>query len=154
MANLRLSRHDMLMEVACVIAKRGTCNRLAVGAVISRDGRVLSTGYNGPPSGLPHCDHDDRPASDPTVPGCTDAVHAEANAIAFAARFGVAVENACMYVTHSPCSTCAKLTINAGLSRVYYQTPFRDVSGILLLTRAGVQCLRFDGGDEFVYWAG
>lgn len=137
----------MLIGVAHVIATRATCNRLHVGAVISREGRVLSTGYNGPPSGLPHCNHD---ADDP----CDDAMHAEANAVAFAARFGTPTENAEMFLTHSPCVGCARLIINAGLSHVYYQTPFRDVSGILLLTRAGVQCLKFNGGNNFEYWTG
>lgn len=137
----------MLMAVAGVVAERSTCNRLHVGAVISRDGRVLSTGYNGPPSGLPHCDHE-------SDVGCEDAVHAEANVIAFAARYGVSVEGAEVYVTHSPCPGCAKLLINAGLSSVYYKTPFRDVSGIVLLTRAGIRCLKFNGGINFMYWAG
>lgn len=143
----RPSRHDMLMGVAGVVAARGTCNRLHVGAVISRDGRVLSTGYNGPPSGLPHCDHDNGTP-------CDDAVHAEANVIAFAARYGTAVEGADVYVTHSPCSSCAKLLINAGVASVYYKTPFRDASGILLLTRAGIRCLMFLGGNNFEYWVG
>lgn len=141
----------MLMDVARVVATRGTCNRLLVGAVVSREGRVLSTGYNGPPAGLPHCAHDpDFLRKDP----CMDAVHAEANAVAFAARFGVATEGAEVYVTHSPCSACAKLLINAGMSCVYFSIPFRDSAGILLLTRAGVRCFKFNGGDDFEYWTG
>lgn len=146
---LRPTRHDMLMGVAEVVALRGTCNRLKVGAVISREGRVLSTGYNGPPSGLPHCAHDQRYLAKDS---CSDAVHAEANAVAFAARFGVATEAADLYVTHSPCVTCAKLMINAGLSSVYFRIPFRDVSGIHLLASAGVSCFKFDAGNSLQSW--
>lgn len=150
----RPSRHDMLIEVAQVVATRGTCNRLYVGAVISRDGRVLSTGYNGPPAGLPHCSHDDDADFGKGVNPCTDSVHAEANAVAFAARHGMAVEGADVYVTHSPCSSCAKLLINAGLDQIFYRVPFRDLSGVDLLIRAGVRCLKFNGGNEFELWKG
>lgn len=143
----RPSRSDMLMQVAHVISQRSTCNRLKVGALICRDGRVLATGYNGPPSKLPHCQHENGTQ-------CDDAVHAESNAIAFAARYGVAVEGAEMYVTDSPCVNCAKIVINAGLSSVYYNSPYRDPSGILLLTRANVSCLRFLGDENFEFWSG
>lgn len=125
----------MLMEMAHVTAKRSTCNRLQVGAIVARDGRVLMTGYNGPASGLPHCQHS---ASDGP---CEDAVHAEANAIAFAARHGVAVDGAEMFVTHSPCIHCAKLLVNSGLRCVYFDKLFRDPAGVVLLMRAGVRCL-------------
>lgn len=108
---------------------------------------MLSTGYNGPPSGLPHCQHENGTP-------CDDAVHAEANAIAFAARHGVAVEHATMYVTNSPCTGCAKLIINAGLSEVFYLEPYRDPSGIILLTRANVRCLKFNGDNDFEFWRG
>lgn len=140
----------MLIEVAQVVATRGTCNRLYVGAVISRAGRVLSTGYNGPPAGLPHCAHNDVLQKDP----CKEAVHAEANAVAFAARHGMAVEGADVYVTHSPCSSCARLLINAGLDQIFYRVPFRDLSGVDLLIRAGVRCLKFNGGNDFELWKG
>jgi dCMP deaminase len=143
------------MDVAQLVATRGTCNRLYVGAVIARAGRVLSTGYNGPPAGLPHCSHlvgECRP--DGSIASCTDAVHAEANVVAFAARHGVATDGADAYVTHSPCLACAKLLINAGLSQVFYRTAFRDVSGILLLMRAGVRCMKFNGGNDFELWKG
>lgn len=142
------------MGVAQMISTRGTCNRLQVGAVVSRDGRVLATGYNGPPSGLSHCDHPAGDYEQAIVRPCTDAVHAEANVIAFAARYGTAVEGADAYVTHSPCTSCAKLLINAGLSQVFYLIPFRDLSGVLLLIRAGVRCLKFNGGDDFELWKG
>ena len=104
----RPTRDETTMYVAQAIAERGTCCRLRVGAVICRDGRILATGYNGAPAGMPHCEHekgDDTP--------CEVTVHAEANAIAFAARHGVRTEGAELHTTHSPCLTCAKLIINA-----------------------------------------
>jgi dCMP deaminase len=131
----RISREDMLLNVATVIAQRGTCQRLAVGAVIARNGRILCTGYNGAPAGLPHCSHfleDKAP--------CTWATHAELNAITFAARAGVATLGAEMYATDSPCETCAKAIINAGIIAVYYRREYRLKDGLDLLAQANVRC--------------
>ena len=118
----------MLMNMAFVVAKRGTCDRLQVGAVIARDGRVISSGYNGNIIGQDHCDHDEF-----SNMGCTDAVHAEANAILFAARYGTSTEGAHLFTTHQPCLNCAKMIINAGISKVFYSYPYRDISGLNLL---------------------
>jgi dCMP deaminase len=132
---MRPTRTETLLDVAQVIAQRSTCNRLQVGALIARDGRILSTGYNGPPSGMKHCHHVvDEP--------CEIAVHAEANAIVFAARYGMSTDGAEMYMTHAPCLTCAKLIINAGILVVYYETPFRDMSGVNLLFDTRVRVYR------------
>lgn len=133
----RPSRDSMLMEMAHVVAKRSTCNRLHVGAVMSRDGRVIATGYNGPVSGMPHCDHQDGTP-------CDDSVHAEANSIVFSAKYGVAIDGAMLHTTHQPCAYCAKLLINGGIQRVLYQTKYRDPLGILLLERASVECYRYE----------
>jgi dCMP deaminase len=132
----RTSRDETLMQISEVIGNnRGTCQRLHVGAVISRGGRIISTGYNGRPSGMTHCDHkDDEP--------CRLAVHAEANAIAFAARYGVAVEGAEIHTTHQPCLECAKLIVNAGLARVVFWMPYRDDSGLNLLAALGVATMK------------
>lgn len=121
------------MAHAALVAERGTCNRAKVGVVIARDGRILSTGYNGAPSGMPHCHHSLN--SDP----CTTAVHAEANAIAFAARHGVALEGAELHTTLTPCQPCAQLIINAGIVRVISFQPYRDQSGLKLLRAAGLK---------------
>lgn len=122
------------MVVAHTIAHRSTCNRLDVGAVIAREGRIIATGYNGSPSGMPHCDHDGQALS-----SCSITVHAESNGIAFAARYGMPTEQAELYVTHSPCLTCAKLIVNAGIVRVVFGLEFRDLSGLDLLEAAGVE---------------
>jgi dCMP deaminase len=129
----RPSRVATLLEVAHVISSRSTCNRLNVGAVVARDGRILTTGYNGPPSGMDHCDHEEHEGP------CQMAVHAEANAIAFAARYGMSTDFSELFLTHSPCHTCAKLIINAGIVRVFYAIEFREPHGLDLLELAGVE---------------
>lgn len=135
--NGRPTRAETLLEVAEVIAHRSTCSRLSVGAVVAREGRILTTGYNGAPAGMDHCRHT---ADEP----CPITVHAEANAIAFAARYGMSTDGAEMFITHAPCYTCAKLIINAGIVMVYYGEAFRDMSGVNLLHQAKVG----------VYWHG
>lgn len=130
---MRPSRSETLLNVAAIIAKRSTCNRLNVGAVVARDGRILTTGYNGPPSGMDHCDHEEFEVQ------CNLAVHAEANALAFAARYGMSTDGAEMFLTDSPCHNCAKLIINAGIVRVYYSNEYRLTHGVDLLEDAGVE---------------
>lgn len=140
---MRPSRTDTLIAIALTVAQRSTCNRLAVGAVIARDARVLSTGYNGPPAGMNHCAHDltSYRVTGVEGPACQLAVHAEANAIAFAARFGTPTQDTEIYITHSPCVNCAKLIINSGIVRVHYAFEYRDPSGTDLLESVGVECL-------------
>ena len=131
---MRISRDQMLMQMASVVAQRGTCPRLQVGAVISREGRVLSTGYNGAPAGLEHCGHTTSEQG-----GCPVAVHAEANAIVWAARYGIATNDAELHVTHMPCANCARLIINAGIRRVIFEFPYRILEGVELLLKANVE---------------
>jgi dCMP deaminase len=149
----RLSRTEALMGTAYVWAERSTCDRLHVGAVIHRDGHILVQGYNGAPAGLPHCIHDCTctgvyPRFEgkeeihswgcPKPEPCTRAVHAEQNAISFAARWGVGLEGAEIVVTHQPCLSCAMSIINAGLSSVTYNEPYRLREGLALLLEAGI----------------
>ncbi|QQG50367.1 MAG: dCMP deaminase family protein [Candidatus Berkelbacteria bacterium] len=111
------------MNVARVVATRGTCDRKHVGAVIVRDRVILSTGYNGSIRGLPHCDeigHD-------MVNGhCVRTIHAETNALVQAARNGVAVDGAEIYITASPCWECFKLLANAGIKKIVYGEFYRE----------------------------
>lgn len=153
MATNRMDRHTMLMNMAGLASCRSTCSRNAVGVVIALDGRVLVSGYNGAPAGMPHCDHtcpcqagfpstqDPWPFSHteqcPMKP-CKRAVHGEANTIAFAARHGVRLNGADLYTTLGPCVPCAQLIINAGIKRVYYDRPYRDASGLELLMAGNV----------------
>jgi dCMP deaminase len=119
----RVSWDRYFMNLAREAATRSTCPRKSVGAVIVRDKALLATGYNGSLRGLPHC----------TEVGClmenghcVRTVHAEANAILQAARHGVRIEGADVYVTASPCWECFKLIANAGLARVIYGEFYRD----------------------------
>jgi len=139
----RPSRHEICMQIAHIVAHRGTCDRAQVGAVLARDGRVLVTGYNGPPSGLPHCSHASGRDGVSDTGGCLRAVHAEANAVAFAARHGIATEGTDLYCTHLPCQKCAELLINAGIVAVHYATDYRLKEGELLLRQAGVDIIYY-----------
>lgn len=130
-------RLQKLIAHATIEAQEGTCNRLKVGAVIAIDGRVVATGYNGAPSHLPHCGDECYPGGPP----CRRSVHAEANAIAFAAKHGLATNNATMVSTDSPCLECARLIINAGIKEVYYAREYRDTKPLKELMDAGVRTL-------------
>lgn len=133
----RPTRDELFIEVAGLFAKRSTCKRANVGAVIVRGNRIVATGYNGAPSTMLHCiESDCELGSDG---GCQRAVHAEANAIAFAARDGIRLNGATMYTTHSPCYKCAQLIINAGIAHVVYSKAYRDSSGLQLLDEAGIE---------------
>lgn len=131
---MRIDRHEMVLKMAEAVALRSTCDRLHVGAVIARDGRPISSGYNGNVSGLPHCNHGNFHEV-----GCVTAMHAEANAIAFAARYGVATEGAYIYTTHQPCFDCARLIVNAGITTVFFIHPYRKKEGMELLAEAGIE---------------
>lgn len=145
---MRPNRDDMLMDIASVAAKRSTCSRASVGAVISREGRPMSLGYNGAPAGMPHCDHScscQRPLSPEghsswckTSQPCLISVHAEVNALAFAARHGVATEGAELHTTHAPCLSCAMLIVNSGIIRVRWEKDYRLSEGVNLLRNVGI----------------
>jgi len=132
MNNNRISREELLLTQAALIALRGTCGRLKVGCVITREGRVIATGYNGPLKTEGHCDMQCLGFSGD---GCKSAVHAEANAIAHAARYGIALAGAEIWTTHCPCRDCSELIIQAGISHVHYMYDFRDNYGKKTLER-------------------
>lgn len=148
----------VLMNSAMLWSARSTCSRAQVGAVISRNGRTLASGYNGAPKGMPHCDHtcgcpwvryegdkthlEDCPSQKP----CRNVIHAEANAIAFAARYGVGTDGAEIHCTRIPCLTCAGLIINAGIVRVVWHEEHRDMEGLRRLGEAGLEVIRWDHG--------
>lgn len=131
---MRMDRHEWLMQMAHLTARRATCTRAQVGAVLTLNGHILSVGYNGAPSGVEHCWHDVCENSP-----CTVSVHAEANAIAFAAKHGTPTDGATMYVTLAPCVPCAQLTIAAGIVRVVYDENYRSSAGLDLLRSARVE---------------
>jgi len=133
---MRISREQMLMEMAHIASKRGTCGRLAVGAVIAREGRPISIGYVGAPSGDPHCSSETCP--DLSAP-CNRTKHAELNAIDFAKAHDINVEGADIYVTDSPCQMCAAEIVLAGIRRVFFDRQYRDPAGIEKLKREDLE---------------
>lgn len=135
----RLNRDGRLMATAEIMARGSTCNRLSVGAVISIDGRIISTGFNGAPTKLPHCDPELCNENNP----CNRTVHAEAGAICHAAKYGIPIQGATMFSTDSCCVECAKLIIESGIVRFVYLRPYRLTDGIDLLKSAGVTVEKF-----------
>lgn len=134
----RPSWHEYFIDLAFTVAQRGTCDRAQVGAVIVRDRRVLTTGYNGSPAGLPHCDDVGHLMIDNH---CVRTLHAEQNAIIQAALHGIGVQGSACYVTHQPCLTCAKMIINAGIERVIYAGNYPDENSRQFLAAAGVELI-------------
>ncbi len=131
---------EYFMEIARTVATRATCPRASVGAVLTRNKRILTTGYNGAPRGVAHCTE----AGCIMVDGhCLRATHAEANAIVQGALHGVSLEGATAYCTHQPCSGCSKLLISAGVVRIVYGGAYPDAVAELLLAEAGVVLERF-----------
>lgn len=132
------------MTIAHDVAARSTCDRALVGAVLVREKRILTTGFNGSPAGLPHCDD----IGHLMVDGhCVRTIHAEANSIIQAALHGVSTKGATCYVTHMPCLSCAKMLINAGIVRIVYHKNYRqDENTLLFLKLAHVELvqLRFE----------
>jgi dCMP deaminase len=123
MARQRASWDEYFMNIAREVATRSTCDRKFVGAVIVRDRSILATGYNGSIRGLPHCDEEGHLMEEGH---CVRTVHAEANAIVQAARNGVRIDGASIYVTASPCWGCFRLIANGGIVRIVFGEFYRD----------------------------
>ena len=146
MIDTRPSWPDYFMELASIAAKRSTCLRRQIGAIMVRDRRVLATGYNGAPRGLTHCDTVGCLRSQMGIPSgervelCRGA-HAEQNAIVQAATGGVSLEGAELYVTTFPCVICAKMLINAGITRITFSQGFPDLLSQQLLDEAGIELI-------------
>ena len=147
-----ITHHKYFQNLTNVVASRSNCLHRKVGAVIAKDNRVLTTGYNGAPAGMVHCIE---------LGGCNKeqhgfgsgegseycrAIHAEQNAILQAAKFGISIDGATLYCTHFPCTTCAKLIIGAGIKRIVYWHDYPNDLAKDLLEEAGVQ-MTFTGGD-------
>lgn len=159
MERKRISRDRMFSQICHIVAQRSTCLRSQVAALIVKDGRIISMGYNGPVAGMPVCEDLPNVIQTPTKesfqvwktehpnmcegPGCTRSCHAETNAIAFAARAGVSVEGCTMYCSMSPCINCAKVIVNSGIRELVFLSEYRDSSGIELLKEAGLKVRRY-----------
>lgn len=142
----RLSWDRYFMNVARVVSSRATCPRKYVGAVIVRDRTILSTGYNGSIRGMPHCAESGHMMEDNH---CVATIHAEMNAIIQAARNGVAIEGATIYITASPCWSCFKALANAGLTRICYGEFYREERSFRVAEQIGVEMVHvpLDPGD-------
>lgn len=147
----RPSWDEYFMEMAVLTAKRSTCLRRHVGAVIVKDRHIVATGYNGAPRGLEHCG--DREG------GCLRqqlgipsgekhelcrALHAEQNAIIQAAKVGVSTEGATIYITLQPCVICAKMLVNAGITRIVHRGEYPDPLSQSILAEAGIEVMAMD----------
>lgn len=127
----RPSWEEYFMSIAHQVALRSTCLRRQVGCIIVLEKRIVSTGYNGAPSGLPHCEEvgcvrEDRGVASGERHELCRGLHAEQNAIIQAALHGTAVGGGALFCTHKPCILCTKMLINAGIRRVYYVEGYQD----------------------------
>jgi len=149
----RPSLDEYFIEIASVVSKRSTCLREHVGAVLVRDKHILSTGYNGAPAGLPHCEDVGCLRELLKVPSgerheLCRGVHAEANAIIQAALHGVNTEGSTMYCTHQPCSMCTKMAINAKVKEIVYRDSYPDELSMQLLKDAKITIRRLEGNRQ------
>lgn len=131
------------MEIAQLVAKRSTCLRRQVGAVLVKDKHLLATGYNGAPSGISHCLEIGCLREELRIPSgerheLCRGLHAEQNAIIQAAKHGVNIDGATLYCTTAPCVICAKMLINAGIERIVYRDGYPDDLSLQLLREAGL----------------
>lgn len=152
MENERPSWDTYFMDITCLVAKRTTCLRRAVGAVIVKDRRLLSTGYNGAPSNVRHCAEVGCLRQQLNVPSgerheLCRGIHAEQNAIIQAAYHGVSIKGGTLFCTTQPCSICAKMIINAGIVRIVYQDGYADPLAIEMLAEAGVELEKFSTSE-------
>lgn len=146
----RIGKDHYFMNIAIEVSRRSTCTRRQIGAIIVSDvGEIKSTGYNGNPRGLPHCDEIGCIRDKLNIPSgtrletCT-AVHAEQNALIQA---GTNSRGSTMYSTIVPCPICARMILNSQISRVVYIDHYSDLSGVELLKQAGIKLTRLNKKD-------
>lgn len=145
---MRPSWDDYFMEIVKLISERSTCMRRKVGALIVKDKRILTTGYNGSPTGCRHCEEVGCLRQQLNIPSgerheLCRASHAEQNAIVQAAMHGIPIKDSVLYVTCQPCVICTKLAINAGIKRIVFEGDYPDKLSIQLLEESGVEYERF-----------
>lgn len=134
---MRKSWDKYFLEMTVLVSSRATCERLKVGAVLVRDKRVIASGYNGSPSGSPHCIVEGCKVVDNH---CVRTIHAEQNALFQCSKYGIKTEGATCYITHFPCIICAKSLIQAGITEVLYLDNYRNNEYVIeLLQEAGVE---------------
>jgi dCMP deaminase len=138
------------MDITELVAKRSTCLRRSVGAVLVKDKRLLSTGYNGAPSGIRHCAETGCLREQLSVPSgerheLCRGIHAEQNAIIQAAYYGVSIKDSTLFCTHLPCSICTKMLINSGIKTIYYASGYADSLAMEMTKEAGIEVIKVEG---------
>ncbi len=144
---------DIFMELAVNLAKRSHCIKRHVGAVLTKDTRIISIGYNGPPAGTHNCDEEFPVEGCPrdSKGGCSLAIHAEQNAILYAVKNKASVEGSTLYVTLSPCLACARIIYTSGIDKVIYLNSYaahkgiKSDEGVDFLLKFGVTVERYHG---------
>ena len=123
---------DIFMELAVNLSKRSHCVKRHVGAVLTKETRIISIGYNGPPAGTHNCDEDWPEVGCPrdSKGSCSLAIHAEQNAILYAVKNGTSIEGSTLYVTLSPCISCARIIFTAKIAKVYYLHSYAEYKGL------------------------
>ncbi len=138
----RLRYDKAYLRMAQTWAELSHCERKKVGALIVRDGRIISDGYNGTPAGFPNCCENQQGETEWYV------LHAEANAILKVARSTNDCSDATLFITLSPCKDCSKLVLQAGITRVVYMTEYKDTMGVDFLRSAGVEVVHISDPNE------
>ena len=144
----RPSWDQYFMDIVELVSKRSTCLRRKVGAVLVRDKRILSTGYNGAPTGIRHCAEVGCLREQLNVPSgerheLCRGLHAEQNAIIQAALHGVSIKGSTIYCTNHPCIICSKMIINSGIEKIVYKYEYRDKLAEEMLKEANVEVRKF-----------
>lgn len=142
---------DIYMELAFNLSRKSHCMKIKVGAVLTRETRIISLGYNGPPAGTHNCDEQWPETGCPrdSKGGCSLAIHAEQNAILYAAKNKSTIEGATLYVTLSPCIACARIIYTSGIKKVLYLKSYAEYKGIAM--DEGVDFLRKFGVEAEKY---
>jgi Deoxycytidylate deaminase len=151
----RPSWDEYFMKMAFLVAERSTCLRRKVGAVIVKDKRILTTGYNGAPRGLKHCSEVGCLRERLNIPSgqrheLCRGVHAEQNAIIQAAIFGISIEGGTLYTTNCPCVLCTKMILNAGIDRIVYVEDYFDDLSKELLRESKIELVNFKKAQEVI----
>lgn len=149
---MKPSFDQIFMNLATDLAERSHCVKAHVGAVLTRDTRIISIGYNGPPAGTHNCDVEwpETGCARDSKGSCSLALHAEENAILYAVKNGARLEGATLYTTLSPCLPCARLIYSAGITQVYYDKSYAEYKGLAsdegvdFLNRFGVKAEKFN----------
>lgn len=137
------------MEIATLVSKRSTCLRRQVGAVVVKERNILSTGYNGAPTGITHCEVTGCLRDKLNVPSgerheLCRGLHAEQNAIIQAAYHGTSIKDSVLYCTNLPCSICSKMIINAGIKKIIYKDGYMDKLAEEMITESGIEIERLE----------